>query len=158
MQDTVTKLCAGRTWCACIKVRITCCSSDTQSVPAVPCTGLLVRIPSSQGACQLTDLGIGFGTWCTVPILVHEQWRIWLKLGQKDSSAPWKATTGNRGGKHGHNGDTAVVLVTTAKGSEEITPDFVFVTQANGTVFQHLWRQQQSVFQREANECDLHNQ
>lgn len=165
MQDTTTKSCAERTLCSCKKVRIRCFNNDIQSMPAVPCTGLLVRLPSSQGAWQLTDLGIGFGTWCTVPTSLSPSADIiWLKVGQEDSSGPWKATSDNTGGKHrlqGHldsNGGNTSGVSGNSKGSEEITPDSVFVTQANGRVFQHFWRRQQSVFQREANECDLHNQ
>lgn len=141
-------------------MRITCSDNDIQSVSAIPCTG-----SSFQGAYQLTDLGTGFGTGCTVPIHLSPAVTHLTETGPEESSGPWKATTGDTGGKHrlqGHldsgcTGDTLGVG-DNSKGSEEITPDFVFVTPANSRVFQHLWRQQQSVFQREENQCDLHNQ
>lgn len=137
-------LCAERTSFSCIKVRITRFNSDVQSVPAVPSTALTVTLPSSQGAWQLTDLGMGFGTWCTVPIYLGPSAVTSLTgAGQKDSSGPWKAPqiiiqVGNKAARTpglwvwwGHTSGVS----DNSKGSEEITPDFVFVTQANGRVF-----------------------
>lgn len=129
MQDTVNPSCAERTLCSCIKVRIMCFNIDIQSVSAVPCTGLKVRLPSFQGAQQLTDLGMTFGTRCTVPIYLSpaavttSDWN-WARR----SPGPWKETTDITGGQprlQGHldsgcNGDTPVVLVTTTKGLKKL--------------------------------------
>lgn len=167
VQDTVNQSCAERTLCSCIKVRIMYFNIDIQSVSAVPCTGLKVRLPSFQGAQQLTDLGMAFGTRCTVPIYLRppavtpSDWNWARRSPWVPGRRPQIIQVANPGCKDtwtlGVMGHTSGVS-DNSKGSEEITPDFVFVTQANSRVCQHLWRQQLSVFQREANECDLHNQ
>lgn len=123
-------LCVERTLCSCIKVRITHFNSDIQPVPAVPSTALTVTLPSSQGAWQLTDLGMGFGTWCTVPIYLGPS-----AVTSLTGAGPERllrslegSTDNNTGGKQrlqGHldsgcDGDTPVVLVTTAKGLRKL--------------------------------------
>lgn len=158
---------AERTLCSCIKVRMTCFNIDVQSVSAVPCTGLKVRLPSFPGAQQLTDLGMAFGTWCTAPIYLSPAAVTPSgKLGQKEPLGAWKATTDNTGGQprlQGHldsgcNGDTPVVLVTTAKGLKKLHLILCLWLEPIAGSSSIFWRQQQSAFQREANECDLHNQ
>lgn len=130
MQDMVTELRAWEDVMVLYRNEDNISDNDIQSVSAIPCTSSLVRLPSFQGAWELTDLGNGLwhSMHCSHLPQSISSGIIQLELGQKESLGPWKATTDNTGGKHrlwGHldsgcAGDTPVVLVTTAKGLRKL--------------------------------------
>lgn len=82
---------------------------------------------------QLTDLGMGFGTWCTVPIylspsaMTSSDWKWVRKSPWVPGRLPQVDNTDNTGGKHrlqehldsGCNGDNTSG-VTTAKGLRKL--------------------------------------